>query len=76
MEITEICTNSLDIDNNVICEYFNTLEDEELPSIEGLMSFVNYNYFVEDFEDYSEVSYKGDEKELLEIYNEFLSNND
>ena len=71
MIIQEIITNDLDINLDIIIEYFETLEDGEIPTIEGLMQHVDNYYICSDFEINSNEEYQGDNTELIELFNEY-----
>ena len=73
MIITEKHIIELDIDVDVIYDYFENLE-EETPSIDGLMSFINDFYYNSDFTTDVYSYYDGDNTSLLEMYNEFKNN--
>lgn len=73
MIITEKHIIESDIDADVICDYFENLE-EETPSIDGLMSFINDFYYNSDFTTDVYSYYDGDNTSLLEMYNEFKNN--
>lgn len=73
MIITEKHIIELDIDVDVICDYFENLE-EETPSVDGLMSFINDFYYNSDFTTDVYSYYDGDNTSLLEMYNEFKNN--
>ena len=75
MIITEKHIIESDIDADVICDYFENLE-EETPSIDGLMSFINDFYYNSDFTTDVYSYYDGDNTSLLEMYNEYIKNND
>lgn len=71
MIIQEIITNDLDINSDIIIEYFKTLEYGEIPTIDGLMQYVNDNYYCSDLEINSDGEYQGDNAELIELFNEY-----
>ena len=77
MIITEKHIIESDIDADVICDYFQYLEEieeERTPSIDGLMSFINDFYYNSDFTTDIYSYYDGDNTSLLEMYNEFKNN--
>lgn len=75
MKIIKKQTNELEIDNDIIYDYFSNLE-EETPSIDDLMYFINNNYSNYDFVTDTYWDYEGDNVELLEMYNEYIKSND
>ena len=75
MKIIEKQTNELEIDNDIICDYFSNLEGE-VPNIDDLMCFINSHYYCSDFIDDTYWDYEGDNVELLEMYNEYIKDND
>lgn len=78
MRVQEKIYNELEIDIDTLIEYFNSLEENETPSISGLINFISNNFYISDFIDEGAigVDYEGDEIELMEYYNEYLSDND
>ena len=76
MKIIEKQTNELEIDDDIICDYFSNLEGEEVPNIDDLMCFINNHYYCSDFIDDTYWDYEGDNVELLEMYNEYIKGND
>lgn len=66
MQIKEIITNYIDIPNNIIDEYIES--NPENVSINNLIDFVNYSYWLSDFILDTDIEYSGDELELDEYF--------
>ena len=51
MEIKEIVTNLLEIDDDTIKEYLERLDSDETPSVRGLIDYIEKYYYLPDFYD-------------------------
>ena len=51
MEIKEVVTNLLKIDDDTVNEYLEQLDSDEYPSIIGLIDYIERNYYLPDFYD-------------------------
>ena len=74
MKIFEYIINELDVDEEILSQYFQSLEEREGPSIQGLFDYIYRNYYVSDLIKDYEVKNVGDINELLEYYKKYLNN--
>jgi hypothetical protein len=71
MNIIEKVYNEVEVDQDVILDYFMNLEEDESPTIDGLVDFIHSDYYVSDLIVQTDVEYEGDESELLEAFAEY-----
>ena len=73
MEIIEHIENTLELDENIILEYFEQKNENEEISIDNLMNYISETGYISDYVEYEDYSYNGDELLLKEMYSEYIN---
>lgn len=72
MVLTEHIYNQMEVDDEIVYEYFKTLEEGKIPTVTGLVDFLDETYDIGGFIYDTGIDYSSEE--LEDLYNKFVEN--